>query len=202
MLLLAALAHHKGLQPPNPPPTKSDRVKSRSSLFEVTSNALIGTAVTTICPAGPTATEFTTLQATFIAGVTMMFIGGLTRIWCYRALGTLFTFEITIRPNHKLVTWGPYAYLRHPSYTGALFLISGTVLTTLGPNGYAVTCGIMAKSTTIRWLLRSWGVWSFYVIYAVFIRGPVEDAELEKTFGEEWSDYAQRVVYRCIPGIY
>ncbi|KAF8512157.1 hypothetical protein BU17DRAFT_54183 [Hysterangium stoloniferum] len=157
--------------------------------------------VTTICPAEPTSDEFTTIQAMFIAGVTLMSIGGLIRIWCYKALGTLFTYEITIRPSHKLVTWGPYAYLRHPSYTGILFLTSGTVLSTLGTNG-ANTCGIMAKSTIIRWLLRSWGVWAFYVIYALFSRGPVEDAELKKAFGKEWSDYAQRVVYRCIPGIY
>ncbi|KAF8512161.1 hypothetical protein BU17DRAFT_54172, partial [Hysterangium stoloniferum] len=127
----------------------------------------------------------------------VMSIGGLIRIWCYKALGTLFTLEITIRPNHKLVTWGPYAYLRHPSYTGILFLTSGTVLTTLGANDYANTCGIMAKFPD-----ESWGVWAFYVIYALFSRGPVEDAELKKAFGKEWCDYAQRVVYRCIPGIY
>lgn len=39
------------------------------------------------------------------------------------ALGNLFTFEVMIRKNHKLITDGPYAYLMHPSYTGInLFL--------------------------------------------------------------------------------
>jgi len=230
LLLLAALAHHKGVQPPNPPPTKSDRV-TKSSLFEVNpriagftmqafalsllvlevisiillplkkSNALIGMVVITICPAEPTSNELTTLPAMFIAGVTLLSIGVLIRIWCYKALGTLFTYEITIRPDHKLVTWGPYAYVRHPSYTGSLFLLSGTVVTTLGASSYANTCGIMTNFT-IRWVLRLWGVWTFYVIYALFSRGPVEDAELKKAFGKEWSDYARRVAYRCIPGIY
>ena len=67
--------------------------------------------------------------------------GGLgLRWWSQTELGSLFTFVVGIRKGHKLVQSGPYAVLRHPSYTGlavglvgiALFLRSAA-LTRLQP---------------------------------------------------------------------
>jgi protein-S-isoprenylcysteine O-methyltransferase Ste14 len=164
------------------------------------SNPLIDVVVTTICPSSALQ-ELVKLSPVFITGVIMLSIGVLIRMWCYKALGKLFTYEITIRPNHKLVTSGPYAFVRHPSYTGSLFLLTGTVITTVGPNSYAHACGIM-NAGILQLISLSWSVWIFYVIYSLFSRAPVEDAELRKTFGKEWTDYSGRVAWRCIPGIF
>ena len=58
----------------------------------------------------------------------MTALGGYIRWACYRALGRLFTFEMSIRDNHELVTDGPYGWVRHPAYTGILLIVAGVVL--------------------------------------------------------------------------
>ncbi|KAF9896522.1 hypothetical protein BX616_007290, partial [Lobosporangium transversale] len=46
--------------------------------------------------------------------------GSQLRAWSFRTLSWFFTYQLTIRPNHRLITTGPYTYLRHPSYTGGV----------------------------------------------------------------------------------
>lgn len=53
-------------------------------------------------------------------GMVAVWIGGAIRIACYRELGRLFTYELTIREKHRLVTSGPYSIVRHPSYSKSL----------------------------------------------------------------------------------
>lgn len=52
-------------------------------------------------------------------------IGFALRIWAIRTLGNFFTFEIGIRDQHEILEMGPYRWLRHPSYTGYIFMILG-----------------------------------------------------------------------------
>lgn len=61
--------------------------------------------------------SLTTPQTIFVAGVLSTVLGGITRKQCYDALGRLFTFERSIMPKHELIQDGPYAWVRHPSYT-------------------------------------------------------------------------------------
>jgi len=63
-----------------------------------------------------------------IVGAFMVTVGGLIRLECYRRLGRMFTFEMSIRKEHILVTSGPYGVVRHPGYTGALLAIGGMLL--------------------------------------------------------------------------
>jgi len=58
----------------------------------------------------------------FLIGTFMASVGGLIRYKCYRTLGSMFTFEMSIRKDHILVTSGPYAIVRHPSYTGIILV--------------------------------------------------------------------------------
>ncbi|KAH9855506.1 hypothetical protein C2E23DRAFT_866653 [Lenzites betulinus] len=51
--------------------------------------------------------------------------GAALRLACFRALGALFTFELAISPTHTLVTGGPYARVRHPSYAGVYAVLLG-----------------------------------------------------------------------------
>ena len=71
----------------------------------------------------------------FLAGVGMASTGALIRWLSYRALGRFFTFELTIKENHKLITSGPYAYVRHPGYSAILLCVTGVGLTFCGPVG-------------------------------------------------------------------
>ncbi|OBZ67534.1 hypothetical protein A0H81_12475 [Grifola frondosa] len=56
----------------------------------------------------------------FVLGCMLGALGGFIRIQCYRTLGRFFTYELTLRNNHRLVTSGPYAVVRHPSYIGLI----------------------------------------------------------------------------------
>jgi len=83
-----------------------------------------------------------------VVGSFSVCFGALLRLWCFKALGSLFTFEITINPSHRLVTTGPYARVRHPSYTGIF-------LTLLGSTAVAFAPGSWLKE---RWLSRTTSV--------------------------------------------
>ena len=41
--------------------------------------------------------------------------GSLLRLWCFKCLKEYFTFNVTIKKDHKLITTGPYSLLIHPS---------------------------------------------------------------------------------------
>ncbi|KAF9238462.1 hypothetical protein BU15DRAFT_62440 [Melanogaster broomeanus] len=58
--------------------------------------------------------QISSLNPAFLAGSILNIAGGLLRIHCYRVLGRMFTFELSIRKDHKLVTSGPYSVVRHP----------------------------------------------------------------------------------------
>src|SRR5208337_1784918 len=40
--------------------------------------------------------------------------------WTHVALGTLWSAQLQLRANHRLVTSGPYSRIRHPMYTAIL----------------------------------------------------------------------------------
>ena len=63
----------------------------------------------------------------FFLGIFMASVGGYIRYSCYRTLGKLFTFEMSIRDEHRLITHGPYRVVRHPAYTGVILTIIGII---------------------------------------------------------------------------
>ena len=142
--------------------------------------------------------DLSTISPLFMLGVGMMYTSGTLRLWCYKTLGSLFTFEVTIRPNHKLITSGPYAIVRHPSYTAILIMFIGVSLAVFCPGSYVSECGIM--STPAGGILAAWVVILVYIILAVWGRGKIEDEGLKKEFGETWDSYSSSVPFRFIPG--
>ncbi|KIJ30596.1 hypothetical protein M422DRAFT_214489 [Sphaerobolus stellatus SS14] len=157
-------------------------------------------ALSMTCPSGAT-NALNAFSPSFIVGMALVIFGGGLRIICYRTLGKFFTFEITIRPDHKIVDIGPYGVVRHPSYTGSLFLFIGSILIANGPGTYPWACGLATSSLIIRSLLQVWSVYLVYCIYSLLRRGPIEDRGLHAELGKEWENYAKRVPYRFIPGI-
>ncbi|KAK0528483.1 hypothetical protein OC834_000475 [Tilletia horrida] len=61
-------------------------------------------------------------------GWTMAGLGGALRFWCYRTLRHFFTFTLAVLDDHRIVSTGPYAIVRHPSYTGLFMVTSGLTL--------------------------------------------------------------------------
>lgn len=130
--------------------------------------------------AGFPATAITTARDDlFVTGLALM-VGGLALRWySIVALGKSFTVDVATRPGQKVVTSGPYRWIRHPSYTGALLTLLGIL----------VCC--------LNWL-------SFFALllamagYAYRIR--VEEAALAEGLGDAYRDYMRRT-RRLIPFI-
>ncbi|KAL4080999.1 hypothetical protein J3A83DRAFT_4367431 [Scleroderma citrinum] len=132
-----------------------------------------------------------------VIGSIAVVIAAFIRMWCYRTLGRLFTFQLALLPQHKLITSGPYAIVRHPSYTGVLLALTGTMFVygTRGSLTYECRMGDYV------WTL----VWGTFVImtYSITVsRCMREDELLHKTFGEEWERWSRRVRWRLVPGIF
>ena len=54
-----------------------------------------------------------------------MWAGFALRAWSVRTLGQFFRVEVTVEEGQRLVDTGPYAWVRHPSYTGLLVFYLG-----------------------------------------------------------------------------
>lgn len=123
----------------------------------------------------------------------------LLRVWCFRALAKFFTYEITILDSHKLIQSGPYAFVRHPSYTAQILLTGGVYIMGFSEGGWITECQVMKS-------IGFYFVWSYIIpsslgMYGLYSRGEIEDRELEKAFGEEWVTYSKKVPYMFVPGI-
>ncbi|KAH7924997.1 hypothetical protein BV22DRAFT_1012119 [Leucogyrophana mollusca] len=145
------------------------------------------------------------LTPAFLAGCCLSLTGSLLRSYCYHVLGRLFTFELSIRQQHKLVTSGPYSFVRHPSYTGALCVAMGISLCHLNPRSWLVTCsGLFPTSDAgiTNTLVGAWACICTVVYFGLKSRMEKEDAMLEGTFGTEWRLWAKKVPCRLIPWVY
>ncbi|KAG5637981.1 hypothetical protein H0H81_002342 [Sphagnurus paluster] len=141
------------------------------------------------------------LSKPFIFGTLLTALGGLIRSMCYRELGRLFTFEVSIRKEHKLVTSGPYAIVRHPGYIGVVLCVIGIIMWHAGSGSWARECGPLdtkiGQGAAIIYLVLVTVITS-----GLLVRMQSEDQALWEAFGEEWVDWSVRVPYRLIPGVY
>ncbi|MGK9368263.1 methyltransferase family protein [Melioribacter sp. Ez-97] len=91
------------------------------------------------------------------------------QIKSYKSLGEYYTQDIAILKNHKLVTKGPYTFIRHPQYLSQ-------ILSDLGA-GLALGSYLIVPVTLLLEL-------PLFVM-----RAGLEDKLLEKRFGEEYINY-------------
>ena len=63
-----------------------------------------------------------------VAGVVLIAAGIGLRAWSIATLGRFFQYWIKVQPGHRVVTGGPYRYVRHPSYTGIALVLAGIAL--------------------------------------------------------------------------
>lgn len=61
----------------------------------------------------------------FAMGLTTAVLGQALRLASARRLGESFTFKVHTHPEQLVVQTGPYRFVRHPSYTGALICALG-----------------------------------------------------------------------------
>ena len=100
--------------------------------------------------------------------------------WVPRVLGRFLVPQAAVFPDHVLVTAGPFRFLRHPSFSGALALWLGTALGTL------------------NWLLLA--LW-FLLVVGKTIQARTEEELLRTKFGSAYEAYT-RQTGRFIPKIW
>ncbi|KAJ7133308.1 hypothetical protein C8R44DRAFT_899693 [Mycena epipterygia] len=139
------------------------------------------------------------ITPTFLLGTSLIAAGAIIRFRCFREMGRHFTFSLSLRDGHTLITTGPYAVVRHPSYTGGNMKVLGTVLTLMCDGswwfggGHAMLWGRFLAVNCIA---------SSILLVRAYLRGTKEDAYLKKAFGEQWVQFAKIVPYMYIPGVW
>lgn len=63
-----------------------------------------------------------------VVGAFLALTGALLSAWSKRTLGRLFSVHLGVQPEHRLITTGPYAIVRHPMYLGVIDYIFGSAL--------------------------------------------------------------------------
>lgn len=137
----------------------------------------------------------------WLLGCALMSCGALIRLTCYRTLGKLFTWELSVKKGHVLVTEGPYSIVRHPSYTGMALLATGVILCHFSPGSWFAEC-VGWESLASKAFTAIWSTYTLAVAVLLMARVETEDDVLRNEFGEEWEAYARRVPYRLIPYVY
>ncbi len=100
--------------------------------------------------------------------------------WLELALGRLYSPEVTLQKDHRLVTDGPYCYIRHLCYLGG-----------------------MLQGIGLSLLFRSWIglVLTFVFVVIVLFRIKDEEALMSREFGETWKSYCKKS-WRLMPLIF
>jgi protein-S-isoprenylcysteine O-methyltransferase Ste14 len=170
-------------KPPSPP----DRKRDRGSIIGV---AVQGVAYGLVW--GVHRAYFTPIvsgnelrDAIAIAAGVLAILVAIGSVWLVTAavktLGKEWSLTARLVKGHKLATSGPYAYVRHPIYTGML--------------GMLVATGLASS----HWIALLVALVIFFI--GTMIRVRSEEKLLREAFGEQFENYARRVP-AIVPGLY
>lgn len=159
----------------------SARKVDRSSLRVVWATVLVSVVLAIVASRRAPQWHSALLEHAYAAGVVLFAFGIALRWYAIVHLGRFFTVDVAIADDHRVVDDGPYRWVRHPSYTGAIIAFAG----------YGVCVG--------NWLSLALVV--VPVTWAFVRRIEVEEAELGSALGEPYRAYAART-RRLLPGIY
>lgn len=142
-------------------------------------SSLAGLGVGLLWPSAVAAFCWPVSPALALAGLLLALAGSALFAWVTVALGRHFSTSLHLREGHRLVTAGPYRWVRHPMYLAYQLAWLGFLLVT--GNGFAIL-GIMA------------------FVLAMAVRVGREEAMMAEAFGEDWQAYCRRTgrfIPRC-----
>ncbi len=138
---------------------------------------VIGAALAAILIFGFQETSKSNIRETI--GFVLTVAGIALAIWARILLGTNWSGMVTLKEGHELIRKGPYAFVRHPIYSGLLLALLGT----------AIYMG--------RWE----GFLGFAIAFATwFFKSRIEEKFMVDYFGDRYRGY-RREVKALIPGL-
>jgi protein-S-isoprenylcysteine O-methyltransferase Ste14 len=104
------------------------------------------------------------------AAITITALGIALAIWARFYLGQNWSSAPTVKVGHELIRTGPYAWVRHPIYSGLILAMIGTAIARREPRGFV--------SVVLLWL-------------AFLIKSRIEEQFMRKTFGPDYEAYSK-----------
>lgn len=120
--------------------------------------------------------------AVFAVGIALILVGGTIRQYAVWTLDRYFTNKILTQSDQTIIETGPYRWVRHPSYTGAIITFVGISV-------------ILANWASI-------GVMVLCIGCAYGYRINVEEQALREQFEDEYRAYTNRTPYRIFPYVW
>jgi protein-S-isoprenylcysteine O-methyltransferase Ste14 len=113
--------------------------------------------------------------AVIISGSIIFFPGIILLLWARMRLGKMYfvstSFGAQLYADHRLITHGPYAIVRHPMYLGLILSALGSLQ-----------------------LYQTWTTLAYAVLAAlIMLRARREEQALAAEFGEAWQEYCRHV---------
>jgi len=105
-------------------------------------------------------------------GVLLLLLGFGFAVWARFILGRNWSGIVAVKEGHTLITRGPYAWVRHPIYTGILLALLGT----------AVTLGTVINLVEVP-----------VVAFALWLKLRTEEKFMLETFDEQYTAYRRHV---------
>ncbi|SRR5579871_1304428 len=101
-------------------------------------------------------------------GIGLTWMGVAIAVWARYCIGVYWSARVTLKEGHQLIRTGPYAFVRHPIYTGMF----------LGATGAALVAGEWRGIVAVILLLA-----------AHSLKALREEALLTREFGDEYTSY-------------
>ncbi len=111
-------------------------------------------------------------SATVAGGIAIAALGMGLRLVAIRTLGRFFTSAVVVQDDQRVLSHGPYRWMRHPSYTGSILTVTGTAIAL----GSVLGLGLVGAAVVPAYLYR--------------IR--VEERTMLAGLGEEYARYRAR----------
>jgi protein-S-isoprenylcysteine O-methyltransferase Ste14 len=108
----------------------------------------------------------------YLLGLVLLVAGLGVAVWARAYLGRNWSGTVSVKEGHELIRTGPYAYVRHPIYTGLLTAVLGT----------AIASGTVSAAL------------GFLIILAALARKlRTEEVFMRETFSGEYPRYSAEV---------
>lgn len=112
-----------------------------------------------------------------VAAIILSYLGLAVAVWARACLGRNWSAIPELKQGHELVTRGPYAFVRHPIYTGLLLMFAGIA---------------------VQWATVAGFLLLFVVVVGVHLKLTREETLLASEFPDQWPAYRARTK-RVVP---